>query len=598
MARALRLTSTDALAWVLSRMALGLGAVSLVVALLAAVGEFHVVAMWLVFLAGVVAAVILGAGRQLRGAADELRAMWKACPVGLRLWGVGTAVLMGMTLVAAMAPPSSADALSYHLEIPRQMLLTGRLAFLPWTFASFYPQGTEMLMAFASALGGPTGATQMVAVLGIPVAVLLLVTGRMWGGASAGVAAVCLVLGTPMAVWELSGAFNDYAGMVWMGAACLPLMNPERETTDAELRATGLLAGFCAASKLSGFIPAAICGVVAALAVGRRRGASQALVAFLGVGLYALLVAMPWYARSVYFTGSPAYPMAPEVFGAPNIPPRLLQWLHEHLWASYGHGRDLWHILTAPLDLVVRGEAFDRGQALGPLVWALLPLGVWKLRRHAARPLLAVAAFFLVWAALMPQARYVLPIWWAAAGIAAVGASVLREHRVATSVAGVTAASLLLLGGAYAARFLPVALGLEDRVAFLEQRVLLFREMQELRRRVGPEARVLVGGIAHYWMPGPYEGCLADDGVDCEQPDKRVAEQRGLAGLLIPDGPLARREFADDPRWRVEPLVADVPGQRSGVAPGGKLAMLMILRVDDVAVAVPQQHPGAVVGAP
>src|SRR5205823_915896 len=64
------------------------------------------------------------------------------------------AVALALDLLAATAPPTSADALRYHLGAPNWWLHLGRIDDPFWDWHAFSPFATEMLYAHGLALAG------------------------------------------------------------------------------------------------------------------------------------------------------------------------------------------------------------------------------------------------------------------------------------------------------------------------------------------------------------------------------------------------------------------------------------------------------------
>ena len=62
------------------------------------------------------------------------------------LLALGVAAL-ALDLVASTAPPTSPDALRYHLGLPKQWLVDGRIEDSFWRYESFNPLGTAVLFA-------------------------------------------------------------------------------------------------------------------------------------------------------------------------------------------------------------------------------------------------------------------------------------------------------------------------------------------------------------------------------------------------------------------------------------------------------------------
>src|SRR5438132_6597 len=78
---------------------------------------------------------------------------------------LAVAAALVLDLVAATAPPTSADALKYHLALPKLWLQTGSIGDPFWRWEGFGPSGVEMLYTQGLALGGGSTAAALHAFL-------------------------------------------------------------------------------------------------------------------------------------------------------------------------------------------------------------------------------------------------------------------------------------------------------------------------------------------------------------------------------------------------------------------------------------------------
>ena len=69
-----------------------------------------------------------------------------------------TFLYLSLTFLCTLTPPVSADALNYHLYLPKLWLKEGRIFTIPFNIYSFFPQGWEMLYLYAFIAGGEISA--------------------------------------------------------------------------------------------------------------------------------------------------------------------------------------------------------------------------------------------------------------------------------------------------------------------------------------------------------------------------------------------------------------------------------------------------------
>src|SRR5581483_12116774 len=78
-------------------------------------------------------------------------ARWRA--LGWERWLLATAAAICVVdMVLAAAPPTSGDALAYHLTAPKLWLHSHRMWAIWWNWPTFQPLGVEMHFAYAQAL--------------------------------------------------------------------------------------------------------------------------------------------------------------------------------------------------------------------------------------------------------------------------------------------------------------------------------------------------------------------------------------------------------------------------------------------------------------
>lgn len=188
----------------------------------------------------------------------------------------------------AAAPATAWDARAYHLAIPELSLAAGRLVLPPWMLHAHWPHLMEALYVLPLGLGSEGGAAFIH--LG---AACLLVYGVFLAG---GWTAALILAVQPVLLREAGTAHSDAASALFAWACASTLA---RVKDDRGLVAAGLLAGFCAASKMTGL--AMVAGGVLHLA---RRDRRSALI----FACAAAAAVGPWLIRTWILAGSPFWP--------------------------------------------------------------------------------------------------------------------------------------------------------------------------------------------------------------------------------------------------------------------------------------------------
>ncbi|MEK7476302.1 MAG: hypothetical protein AAB152_11815 [Candidatus Coatesbacteria bacterium] len=407
-------------------------------------------------------------------------------PVATAAALVAAAVLMALL---ASLPDTHEDPLVYHWAAPEAFLRAHRIYPAVQHFQWHWPLGVEMVFACGLATGGVAAvkaATLVFLLLGCAGASSIA---RRLDRGAAGWTAACLVALAPAIAYHAWLAKNDPGVTAFWAAAVVAMLAwPPRSARGALIG--GILAGFCASTKYTSFLP------LAALAVwfGLRRPGLRALGLAVGA---AVVVAAPWPARDWLLTRDPFYPLGPEALhGLWWAPPytRALHLYAQQVTAIPAGGHPgLW--------LSWRDAFADPGQAGLPLA-ALAPLGLVLCLPGAAGVGAAVAlALFLVtlteW-----DFRFLLPL---APLIAAGGEVALRRLRdLAPRYTSAGWAILAAVGSAHLLVRVIVQLPPDDwsfltgrlaGPAFFAQR---YTADEEIRRwcadRLPPSERILLTG--------------------------------------------------------------------------------------------------------
>lgn len=464
--------------------ALGAGATAVILTALVACHRLTRGFIVAVAVAEVVAAVVTA--RRLRPRMGE--PLRRDRPARIALWSL--AAIAAITLFATLAPPSSMDAVVYHLRVPKEFLRTGY-----WTklddVHSFQPLYVEMLFGEGIALGGGPLAALVHWALGIAAVGAAAMWGRRIGGPGSGTWAALALGGTALFAWESTSAFIDLGLALFAGLSFYWATRPDAGTPGALL--AGAFAGLAGGSKFTGLIVVALTALAAFGMTwpDRRRAVQRSLT----IAATALLVASPWYLRNVALTGNPVYPLLNEWF---HLPTRKLSGV------AYGHGRDLLHLLISPIDLIVRGTAFAEGWSVGPALLVLVPVGIIAFRSRIALVSAGVITiWWLVWFWSSPQTRLLLPIMPMAAGLAGAGFTVLLRSRAralrlfAIGLLGAATVEGLAIAVLYARLNAPVVVGMEAPATFLEQNSWNYVAYEQANRLLPAGSNLAATGI--FW---------------------------------------------------------------------------------------------------
>ncbi len=426
--------------------------------------------------------------------------------------GGSLALLLLGALVAALAPPTDWDGLSYHLADPAIYLRHRGIVPLFWESHSNFPFTIEML--YTVALLFKSAAAARVFHWLFVVLIALTLAGawrRLWPDASAGARwlAPLLFCSAPVVLWSATVAYSDLALTAYELLALYGVWLWSRTGRTGWLWAGALCLGFALGSKMTALLQAGMLApVVLAIALRLKAGAAPALrltAAWAGI---AAAVGSPWYIKSYLYTGNPVYPFLHNLF------PGTRYWTaqnaadYAYTQGNFGIGHTWRHLLMAPWDLVAHADRFTDGRgafavlfgAMGPAFLALA-VAVLLLRRRdaiAAGLLLYAGVYGLLWFHMSEQTRYLMPVLplLALAGARAL-CGLAAERRVSLypgALVAVVQAGLALATAWWllAAPALPVVTGRESQRDYLARHLDVYPIYDYINAVLPENARILL----------------------------------------------------------------------------------------------------------
>ncbi len=307
------------------------------------------------------------------------------------LWILLGAPAIGCAVVAASSAPQwlwatefgGYDALSYHLELPREWLALGGIQPLDHCVYSFFPGAMESAFLHLMTLSADAHQAA-IPCQWLHLGMLILASAacaesvRITAGRFAGAIAAVFLLGVPWAVVTGTLAYNDMAVVALLGCACvLAMKDPEKPLNWTDHIGFGLLVGVGCAAKLTaaGMSAAPIMALIAVV-----RPPRQWLTILLSMlGGIALALA-PMAVRNAIACGNPVFPFLHHWLGSGHWDAeQFSRWSSAHQFAG-GIGERF-------LALWNEGIRFGIGAAPTRDPW----IPQWSLA-WIAGPILAIAA--------------------------------------------------------------------------------------------------------------------------------------------------------------------------------------------------------------
>jgi len=393
-----------------------------------------------------------------------------------------------LNLLWAVAPEIQYDASNYHLAVPRIYLANSGFVNLQYFFHSYFFRFVEMLFTLGLALSGPAAAKFMSFGFGLIATCCVFVLGKLVFDTGTGAWAAALFYTTPIVSWLSGTADNDLAVAMFLTAALIAFLKfRESEEGVGALYIAALLAGATIATKVDGAFGLVLLAAVVFWRYPKTKTMTVCAILF-------LVVSLPWYAMTFYWTGNPVFPLLNGFFKSP-------------LWAienrvmnarDFGIGTGFDSLARLPFRLIFDtsrfGEAAPRGTAGIALLLAFpFTVMLWRNRNKGAVFLIATSLIYmLLWAYSFQYLRYytqILPV------ICVLAAATIFYFRTTVWLA----VALVLQFAAVPPQFwniperfpITVALGQETREHFMQRTLTPYNAVQYLNSVTKAEDRVL-----------------------------------------------------------------------------------------------------------
>lgn len=336
---------------------------------------------------------------------------------------IGFILLAG--LFKSLAPPIKFDALVYHLAIPSQYIIDGRIGPILNNQYAGMPQIGEMLYTWSGLLGGMRAAAvtgwglSALAVMG-----LIGYCSKKLGSRAGWLAGALILSGYSLAV-SISTAYVDWVGFVYGLCVLVVLSEWATSRSNSMILLAGIFAGLGWGTKYTAgiLIPAGLAMIVLIGIRSRVRWVTPAMI----FTLSAFFVMAPWFLKNLFFYGNPLAPIAllktSEASGQQIFQQTL----------PFGNLLDLF-LLPLRATIIGRegGEGYD--YSIGPLLFGFAGLAwlSWKSRGNEEKDTILQAGIFtiagiIIWAianqisGFLIVTRMYLPIFPGLAVLASMG---------------------------------------------------------------------------------------------------------------------------------------------------------------------------------
>ncbi len=386
-----------------------------------------------------------------------------------KLLTIGIGFFLALEAVLSTAPLSGSDAMHYHFTGPLLNLGNPDRP-LFWLTHSFLTGLGHELIGLGLALGSDRISLILIFVGGCAAAVALFQLARQWMPVEWALVAVLIFVATPLVFWQITTAGTPD---IWMAfyilLAVLAVGQTALPRNNRWLILASFYSGAAAGIKYTGWIvPFVVILCVLWLSSSIWCTTLSTLAAVASGALPQL--------RNMAWTGDPFFPFLGHWMGRIAANPYGMQSLQADTRA-WVFSREPLQILWYSVAMILHGEKYGLGIYFGPIVVAFVPLLLfckWRSQTVWLSGVLWLSLFFSN-ALTTQMGRFLLPAYPLALALVLSGAAVaFSEGRWAMRYG--CAVTLVVFGlfslaldAGYSKDFLPVALGLESKEAFLNR---------------------------------------------------------------------------------------------------------------------------------
>ncbi len=264
-----------------------------------------------------------------------------------RICAVLFAFLAGLLCAASVSTPGvlwrsefgGFDALSYHLQLPQEWILAGRIAPLDNNVYSYLPSYLEAAFTHL-AVSWPQAASATNPLLeggGIPIftaqvfhALIAVLAAMQCGSVARAIVSrlsvhrchpdiaawvtTLAVLATPWAIVTGSLAYNDMGVVLMFAAAVLVSLETNISPLRRTIAAAIIIGAACGIKPTALLFTGIPTGIVLLATFPRERWLKHAVLCASVGSIVGLLMLAPWMARNYHASGNPVFPFAASIF--------------------------------------------------------------------------------------------------------------------------------------------------------------------------------------------------------------------------------------------------------------------------------------------
>ena len=428
--------------------------------------------------------------------------------------------------VQALAPPTAADSMAYHLAIPKQYILANKLIYIP-DMSSNGPLNQHLIYTFGMLLHQDTLSILLLYSEGLVLALAIFGFTRRFFGRTTSLLSSLIFYTLPIVTTITSSGHVEIGLSLFTFLAIWALINWVYRKEMPWLLFCGLLIGFAAGIKYYGLFSIVGLAILITLSSLKIHGYKnfRFLLPVLLFCTVAIIIASPNYIKTYIHTGNPVYPALYEIFGGRDWGPELNDLSQE--WASNEKrpgGNSSTAFFKSFYEIFLNKEKYGGGVpeytpfflCIFPLVLTLFFLD--RKRRYLYTLLSIFSVIFYIewfWIAFQ-RPRHLLPLFpiftFMAASVVhlyfvSINSSYIRSiiKLSLCALIGITLSFNLGINIIFNSQFFPVVSGMQTNKEYLNDQLWNYKEVEWINDNLTHKNKLIhFNRTINYYLEVPY----------------------------------------------------------------------------------------------
>ncbi len=218
-----------------------------------------------------------------------------------------------LTLIMAVVPPVSRDALIHHLAVPRLYIDNGEISEIPEIEFSYYPMNLEMMFLLPMYFGNDTAPKYIHYMFAILTGLVIFILIKQHDNTLYALLGVLLFLSIPVVAKLSITAYVDL-GLIFFSFASMffILKWAGSRFKTSYIIIAGVFCGLCLGTKYNGLIVLFILAASVPFIYSRTADGDRSIPAIkhgIVFTVAALVVFSPWMTRNIIWKANPVYPL-------------------------------------------------------------------------------------------------------------------------------------------------------------------------------------------------------------------------------------------------------------------------------------------------